>query len=183
MAKASSKAKQAKIGRPSKFDPAFVEQARKLALLRATDEEMADFWDISVPTLHAWRKAHPEFLKATKEGKLIADAEIAESLFHRAKGYSHPAVKIFNDRETGVTQVPYTEHYPPDTTAASLWLRNRQPDKWRDKVEVDQKHTLDPDILGTTPLELARGLAFVLALGQRDAGAAPAAPAAPPMKH
>jgi hypothetical protein len=27
----------------------------------------------------------------------------------------------------------YTEHYPPDTGAASLWLRNRQPEKWRDK--------------------------------------------------
>ena len=182
MAKASRKAK-AKTGRPSKFDPAFIEQARKLALLRATDEEMADFWDISVPTLHAWRKAHPEFLKATKQGKLIADAEIAESLFQRAKGYSHAAVKIFNDREVGVTQVPYTERYPPDTTAASLWLRNRQPDKWRDKVEVDQNHSIDPESLGTTPLELARGLAFVLALGRREAGTAPAAPAAPPMKH
>ena len=22
---------------------------------------------------------------------------------------------------------PYTAHYPPDTQAASLWLRNRQP--------------------------------------------------------
>ena len=30
--------------------------------------------------------------------------------------------------------MPYTEHYPPDTQAASLWLRNRQPRQWRDKV-------------------------------------------------
>lgn len=35
----------------------------------------------------------------------------------------------------------------------------------------------------STPLELARGVAFVLALGRREAGAATAAPAAPPMKH
>ena len=31
-----------------------------------------------------------------------------------------------------------TKHYPPDPTAAIFWLKNRQPDTWRDKVEVDQ---------------------------------------------
>ncbi len=30
--------------------------------------------------------------------------------------------------------MPTVKHYPPDTQAASLWLRNRQPDKWRDKL-------------------------------------------------
>ena len=29
----------------------------------------------------------------------------------------------------------YIEHYPPDTQAASLWLRNRHPDKWKDRTE------------------------------------------------
>jgi hypothetical protein len=174
--------KKKPVGRPSKFDPEYVEQARKLALLGATDEEMAAFWGVSVPTLHAWRKAHPDFLKSTMAGKLGADAEIAESLHHRAKGYSHRAVKIFQ-YEGQPVEVPFTEHYPPDTQAASLWLRNRQPDKWRDKVDVEQKHSLDTEALGTTPLELARGLAFVLALAQREAGTSTAAPAAPPIKH
>jgi hypothetical protein len=41
--------KKAKVGRPSKFDPEYVEQARKLALLGATDAEMADFWAASPP--------------------------------------------------------------------------------------------------------------------------------------
>jgi len=47
--------------------------------------------------------------------------------------------------------------------------------------QVENKITLETN--DTTPLELARGLAFVLALGRREAGTAPAAPAAPPMKH
>jgi phage terminase small subunit len=46
----------------------------------------------------------------------------------------------------------------------------------------EHKVTLEPGE-NSTPLELARGLAFVLALAQREAGTAPAAPAAPPMKH
>jgi hypothetical protein len=169
-------------GRPSKFDPEYVEQARKLALLGATDAEMAGFWGVSVPALHRWRQAHPAFRKSTMAGKLAADAEIAESLHHRARGYSHQAVKIFQ-YEGRPVEVAYTEHYPPDTQAASLWLRNRQPAKWRDKVDVEQKHSIDTEAMGTTPLELARGLAFVLALAQREAGASTAAPAAPPTKH
>jgi hypothetical protein len=41
------------------------------------------------PTLNAWKKAHPEFLKSMNRGKIIADAEVAEKLYHRACGYSH----------------------------------------------------------------------------------------------
>ena len=34
-------------------------------------------------------------------------------------------------------RVPFTIEHPPDTQAASLWLRNRQPRLWRDKHEID----------------------------------------------
>lgn len=182
MAKVSSKAKTAKRGRPTKFDPAFIEQAQKLALMGATDKQMADFWGVSEQTLNAWKHAHPEFLESLKAGKLIADGTVVQSLYRRANGYSHDAVKILQYEGAPVI-VPYVERYPPDTTAAIFWLKNRQPAMWRDKVEVDQNHSIDAESLGTTPLELARGLAFVLALGRREAGAATAAPAAPPMKH
>jgi hypothetical protein len=43
-------------------------------------------------------------------------------------------VKIF--MPAGAKQpvyAPYREHVPPDTAAASLWLRNRRKDEWRDK--------------------------------------------------
>ena len=33
--------------------------------------------------------------------------------------------------------MPYKIEHPPDTQAASLWLRNRQPHRWRDRHEVD----------------------------------------------
>ncbi len=36
-----------------------------------------------------------------------------------------------------VEQVPYVEHYAPDTTAAIFWLKNRQPAQWRDKIEAE----------------------------------------------
>jgi hypothetical protein len=41
------------------------------------------------------------------------------SLYNRAVGYTHDAVKIFCDKNGNVTKVPYREHVPPDVTRAS----------------------------------------------------------------
>ena len=35
--------------------------------------------------------------------------------------------------------MPYTVEYPPDYQAASLWLRNRRKQDWRDRHEVEAK--------------------------------------------
>jgi hypothetical protein len=126
--------KKNKGGRPSKYDEAFAEQAYKLCLLGATDAEMADFFGVEEKTLNNWKQAHPDFLQSITRGKQIADASVAEKLYERAKGYSHPEDKIFQ-YEGAPLIVPTTKHYPPDTQAASLWLRNRQPAKWRDKQD------------------------------------------------
>lgn len=123
-------------GRPTKFVPEYVEQAFKLALLGARDADIADFFNIDESTLNEWKKRHPDFYESLKRGKLVADAEVAEKLYRRALGYSHEAVKIFIHEGQPIT-VPYTQHYPPDTTACIFWLKNRQPNKWRDKVEVE----------------------------------------------
>lgn len=123
-------------GRPTAYREEYDEQTRKLCLLGATDKEIADFFGVSEQTLNAWKSAHPTFLESIRAGKDRADAEVAEKLYHRALGYDHEAVKIF--MPAGAEEpiyAPYTEHYPPDTQAASLWLRNRQPAKWRDKTE------------------------------------------------
>jgi hypothetical protein len=78
-----------------------------------------------------------EFSDAITRGKILADAEVASKLFARACGYVHGAVKFYRGEDDGVIKVPYEVHHPPDTQAASLWLRNRQPDRWRDKHQVD----------------------------------------------
>lgn len=127
----------AKMGRPTAFKSEYVEQAHKLCLLGATDKDMADFFGVSEQTINTWKNAHPDFLESLRGGKAGADAKVAASLYHRANGYSHDAVKIVADAKTGAEHiVPFTEHYPPDTTAAIFWLKNRRPDLWRDRQEV-----------------------------------------------
>ncbi|MBY4947010.1 helix-turn-helix domain-containing protein [Cupriavidus respiraculi] len=122
------------MARPSSYKPEFAEQARKLCLLGATDKEMADVFGVSETTLNNWKTAHPEFLVSLKAGKDEADANVADRLYQRAMGYSHPAEKIVVVAGA-IERVAYTEHYPPDTTAAIFWLKNRKKREWRDKID------------------------------------------------
>lgn len=125
-------------GRPSAFKPEYIEQAYNYALLGATDVQMAAFFGVSEQTLNTWKAKHPDFLESLNKGKAQADARVAQSLFHRACGYSHPEDKIFNNDGNPMV-VATTKHYPPDTTAGIFWLKNRQKENWRDKV--DHEHT------------------------------------------
>lgn len=132
-----------KGGRPSKYREDFPTKAFKLCLLGATDAELADFFEVAVATVHNWKNEHPEFLDALKRGKSEADAQVAQSLYRRALGYKHRAVKITTHAESGYTTVtPYTERYAPDTVAAIFWLKNRRPDLWRDKQNVEHSGEL-----------------------------------------
>lgn len=136
-------------GRPTKYKPEYAEQARNYCLLGAKDIQLADFFGVSEQTIYTWKKQHPEFLEAIKEGKERADAEIAFSLFHRAKGYSHPEDKIFQSggEEGKPLIVPTIKHYPPDTTAAIFWLKNRRSEDWRDRKELEVTKKNDPSEL------------------------------------
>lgn len=123
-----------KGGQLSPYTPEYSERAHELALLGMTDSEIAENLGIAESTFHLWKKKHPELSESLRRGKAHTDAKVAKSLLLRALGYSHPAVKIFND-EGAPLVVDYTEHYPPDTEAAKFWLRNRQPHLWRDKTQ------------------------------------------------
>lgn len=126
-------------GRPSKYKIEYADQAFRYCLLGATNERMAEFFDVDIHTFDRWWRVHEEFRSAITRGREDADAQVAKSLYQRALGYSHNAVKHFI-YEGQVVEAHYVEHYPPDTNAASLWLRNRQPALWRDKQEIE--HTV-----------------------------------------
>jgi hypothetical protein len=124
------------VGRPTRYKSEYADQVFKLCLLGAIDTELADFFGVSEKTINTWKKKHPEFLQSIKDGKTRADTRVAESLFHRALGYSHPEDRIFNNSGEPMV-VETTKRYPPDTTAAIFWLKNRQKDQWRDQKHVD----------------------------------------------
>jgi len=122
------------MARPTKYKEEFPKQAYKLCLIGATDAQLANFFEVTESTLNNWKHEYPEFLESLKDGKSVADGEVAKSLFHRAKGYSHKAVHISN-YQGEIAQTEIIKEYPPDTTACIFWLKNRQSEMWRDKRE------------------------------------------------
>jgi len=126
------------MGRPTKYKAEYAEQARKLCLLGATDQEIADFFDVEVRTIHRWKAAHDTFCHSLKAGKEQADDRVERSLFQKAVGYEQDDVKIFmpGGAEAPV-YAPYRAKIAPDTTAAIFWLKNRRPESWRDKASID----------------------------------------------
>lgn len=131
-----------KTGRPTKFDAEKIKQAEKLCVLGATDEEVADFFEVDVRTLYRWRNSYPEFCQALKSGKSAADERVERSLYQKAIGFRQTAVKIFMPAGAEApVYAPYVEHHAPDTTAAIFWLKNRRSQEWRDK----QEHTHDAE--------------------------------------
>lgn len=134
-------------GAPDKYKPEYTEQTYKLCLLGATDTSLANFFNVCEATINNWKNRHPEFLEALRRGKDVADAEVAYSLYHRAKGYSHPEDKIFNDGGEPLV-VPTVKHYPPDATSAIFWLKNRNSQQWRDKQELEHSGEIKlPEII------------------------------------
>jgi transposase-like protein len=125
------------VGRPTEYRTEYIARAKEMCAGGATDMELADEFDVSIQTLYNWRAKYPEFLEAIKTNKPIADERVERSLFERATGYERDSVKIFCDKDGRVTEVPFREYVPPDSTAMIFWLKNRKPKEWRDKAELN----------------------------------------------
>jgi hypothetical protein len=122
-----------RMGRPSKYDPKFVDIVRGIAKLGATDDQVADCLSVSITTISLWKVQYPEFLEALKAGKDEADARVERTLYQRAVGYQRDAVKIFHPADApGPVYAPFREEVPGDVTAQIFWLKNRRRDEWRD---------------------------------------------------
>lgn len=134
-----------KRGRPSAYQEEYVVWAEKLAKLGATDADLADAFGVTEVTVNTWKKRHADFSLALKRGKTLADAEVADRLYQRALGYSHPEDDIRVCDGTIVT-TPTTKHYPPDTVACIFWLKNRRPDLWRDKPDPTNDDNVPPPV-------------------------------------
>ena len=134
-------------GRPTLYKPEFTAQAAKACQAGFTDQELADLFGVAVSTISAWKAEHVEFSDALKAGKTEADDRVERALYHRAVGYSHEVEKpMVIDKAVRI--VTYTERMPPDTTACIFWLKNRNPEEWRDKTQVE------PSWAGKKPSEM-----------------------------
>lgn len=106
-----------------------------------TDEQIAANMGISPSTLYDWKKKFPQVSESLKKGKEVVDIEVENALLKRALGYVYTERRVEESEKEGVKVVETVKHALPDTTAQIFWLKNRRPDKWRDKPEIAQAET------------------------------------------
>ena len=76
-----------------------------------TDEQIAKNMGISYSTLKDWKNKYSAISAALKKGKEVVDFQVENALLSSA--------------------------LEGNTTAQIFWLKNRRPDKWRDKQKED----------------------------------------------
>ena len=120
-----------------------------------SDEQIAANIGIAGRTYYEWQERFPQFAQAIKKGKAPVDYQVENALFKSATGYTVKVMKPMKLKEEKqkvgegriVTErVEYVEeevYIPPQTAAQVFWLKNRRPDKWRDKPAVEDNSTLE----------------------------------------
>ncbi|GAA4349877.1 hypothetical protein GCM10023185_06940 [Hymenobacter saemangeumensis] len=108
---------------------------------KPTVQELVEATGLSAKTV----KAHLKRVKLG-EGKTNVFQHLTPNvilkLYERATGYSHPAVKFLTVSMgagcgSSVEQHDYTEHYPPDTAAAKLFVQLVE--GFTEKTETEHK--------------------------------------------
>lgn len=82
-----------------------------------TDKQIAHNIGISHATLYEWKKQFPELSDTLKKSKDVVDRMVENALFKNA--------------------------IEGNTTAQIFWLKNRKPDKWREKPAYEDTSELD----------------------------------------
>jgi hypothetical protein len=111
----------------------------------ATDKIIAKKIGITPATVAEWKKRFPKFAESLKRGKEIVDREVENALLKSAKGYDYEEVESRLDKDTGEMVVVRrtVKHVPASTTAQIFWLKNRKPQDYREKQEVELSGKVD----------------------------------------
>lgn len=143
------------VGRPTSFQSEYVDQVERLCRTGAIDTDIAEFFNVAVSTVYEWKNAFPEFSEAIKRGKSKVDREVADKLIDRAMGAKFvvqkevklKSVSYVNGKkdseEERVEVVDLQMEAPPDTQALIFFLKNRRPDLYRDRQEVEHSANKD----------------------------------------
>lgn len=107
-----------------------------------TRSELAEKVGITPMTLSRWEKKYPQIADAVRSGREIVDAKVENAMLKKALGYETTEVKTVVKANGSEEVTTVHKNVPPDVSAASVWLKNRCPDKWKDKPSEDDSGVL-----------------------------------------
>ena len=111
-------------------------------------------------TFRKWRDEHEAISAAIKRGNAPVDLEVENAMLKSALGHKETvrkAIKVKTEKqkvgegkivEEHIEYVDEEVYIPPQVVAQIFWLKNRRPDKWKDKVE----QTVITEVEDLTPL-------------------------------
>lgn len=113
-----------------------------------TDEQISHNMGVAYSTFRVWVDKYPALSASLKKGKAPVDLEVENALYKNAMGYDYEETITEVEELAGGKQKKHVrkikKHKPPDTTAQIFWLKNRRPDKWRDKpITVEDTNTIE----------------------------------------
>lgn len=104
--------------------------------------KIAEKIGISAKKLERLAEKNVSLMEALRYGREQTDAMVEEALLKKALGFfvSEEKRVVKANGQEEVTTV--SKEVPPDVTAASAWLKNRCPNKWRDKPSEDDSEVM-----------------------------------------
>ena len=114
-----------------------------------SDEQIAGNMGINPATFYRWKDKFSEFCEAIKKGKAPVDIQVENALLKSALGHKVTVKKPIKVKEVKMKvgegrieteRIEYADeevYIPPNSVAQIFWLKNRRPDKWRDKPDAN----------------------------------------------
>lgn len=136
----------AKTGRKGKYEEWLTDEGLLKIQGWARDglnnEQIAHNMGINVCTLYDWQIKYAKLSEALKKGKEVVDREVENAMIKSALGYYYDE-EVFVELSNGKTEKRTIKKYAqPNATAQFFWLKNRKPQDWRDKREVEVSGSL-----------------------------------------
>lgn len=107
-----------------------------------TMEQIAYNMNINKTTLYKWQKKSDNLTNALKVSRDSADRQVENALFKNAIGFHYTEEQLTDDGAV----VEVKKYSKPNTTAQIFWLKNRKPDEWREKQNVEHEGTVNQNM-------------------------------------
>lgn len=129
-----------RVGAKGLYNPEMLPRLEQLCLQGLNNKEIAKSLGIGEKTFYEWIDRYPQFSHSLKKYRGLADIEVENALYKAAIGFN------FTERErearkidgvyTLVTTKEIDKHIPGNSVAQIFYLKNRMPDRYKDKIET-----------------------------------------------